>query len=130
MSPDDEDDAPVDRPEILPEQVNAADRKERRRRETHVQLEARAVRDFLQQALANPGGRKFLWDILNASGAFESRYGFGPNGFPNSEASWEYRGQKDFGLRLYHAWSVADRAGMLSLLDEFHPHFPKPKKGK
>jgi hypothetical protein len=123
-----EDDDPVDRPEDVPEQQSAvATPRERRARESKVNKQLREEREWFQAAIASPSGRKFLWGILNASGAFEERYGFGPHGHPNSEATWSYAGQKDFGLRLYHAWSVMDRAGVLSLLDEFHPLFPKPK---
>ena len=127
MAPD-EDDGPEDRPEVLPEQQSAVSPKERRKRENVKQREERENREWLQRALKDPAGRRFVWSILQAAGAFEEKYGFGPNGFPNTEATWRYLGQHDLGQRFYHSWSVLDRAGMLSLLDEFHPFFPKVKR--
>lgn len=117
-----------DRPELVPESRNIVDSdEEKRRAEVHAELKREDNR-YLKRMLAHPVGRRLLWSILDAAGTFEDRYGFGPNGHPHSEATWAFRGQKDLGLRLYHSWSLADRAGVLSLLDEFHPLFPK--KGK
>lgn len=128
--PDDDDILPEDRPELLPDQVDAASKPERKKREDKAKREAREDAEFLQRILQDPAGRRFLWGILYAAGTFEERYGFGPYGAVNQEASWSYRGQKDLGLRLYHQMSVLDRAGMLRMLDEFHPTFPKRPKGK
>lgn len=119
-----------DRPELLPDEQSAVDKQEAQRREDVRRELERDDKRWLKRTLANPSGRRFLWNILAAAGTFEERYGFGPNGFPNQEATWSYRGQTDFGLRLYHTWSTLDREGVLSLLDEFHPQFPKPRKGK
>jgi hypothetical protein len=126
----DDDKEPVDRPAELPEQQSAVDPAEAERRETKKQHADRLRREWLIEQLRNPVGREFLWGILFAAGTFEEKYGFGPNGEPNDRASEYFLGQKDLGLRLYHSWSVLDRAGVLSLLDEFHPVFPKPRKGK
>lgn len=119
---------PLDRPELLPDSTNAADPEEIARREQLHKERQRARQRYLKRVLAHPEGRELLWSILEAAGTFENRYGFGPNGAPHSEATWEFRGQKDLGLRLYHSWSVVDRAGVLAMLDEFHPQFPKVRK--
>lgn len=122
-----EDGQRYDRPELLPHLTNAADQEEIERREKmRLEIE-REDRRFLKRMLSSTAGRRFVWGILQASGAFEERYGFGPTGAPHSEATWAYRGQKDLGLRLYHSWSILDREGILALLDEFHPLFPKPR---
>jgi hypothetical protein len=126
----DDDDKPVDQPEVLPDQQSAVDPKEAERRESKKQLAERRRREWLAEQLRNPIAREFLWGILWSAGTFEEKYGFGPNGEPNDRASEYFLGQKDLGLRLYHSWSVLDRAGVLSLLDEYHPTFPKPRKGK
>lgn len=119
-----------DRPELLPDLTDAANEEEQKRREQMRREREREDARYLKRVLASAAGRRFLWSILDAAGTFEERYGFGPNGTPNQEAIWSYRGQKDLGLRLYHTWSIADRAGVLALLDEFHPHFPKQPRGK
>lgn len=123
-----DDDAAEERPEDLGQQ-SAASPRDTRKREDKRKRELREDRELLQKLLQLPQGRRFIWSILRAAGAFEERYGFGPYGAANQEATWAYRGQKDLGLRLYHSWSVLDRAGMLAVLDEHHPHFPRISKG-
>lgn len=115
---DEDDDGLEDRPELVPQQVNAANPKERRKRESLAQLKARQKAEWLHAALRHPAGRSLLWDVLKAAGTFEEKYGFVPGG-PNSEATWAYRGQKDLGLSIYHSWSLLDPEGMLSLVHEF-----------
>lgn len=123
MSDEPDGDPPVDRPQDLPEQQSAVDKAEAKKRESKKQLEARKRREWFAEQLRNPVARQFFWDILHAAGTFEDRYGFGPYGQPNQEATWRFAGQQDLGLRLYHSWSQLDRAGILALLDEFHPSF-------
>lgn len=118
-----DDDAPEDRPQDLPAVQSAVDRKEAEKRGSKKKLEARKRREWFAELLRDARAREFLWDILKASGAFEEKYGFGPYGQPNEQANFYYAGQKDFGLRLYHSWSQLDRAGVLAMLDEHHPHF-------
>lgn len=123
MSGEPDDDGPVDRPQELPAQQSAVDTAEAKKRESKKQLAIRQRREWFAEQLRSPVGREFLWDILKVSGAFEEKYGFGPYGQPNEQANFYYAGQKDLGLRIYHSWSQLDRAGILSLLDEFHPGF-------
>jgi len=123
MSGEPDDGQPEDRPQDLPAVQSAVDEREARKRESKKQLARRQLREWFAEQLRHPIGRQFLWDILAAAGTFDERYGFGPYGQPNDLASWRYAGQRDLGLRLYHTWSQLDRAGVLSLLDEFHPQF-------
>lgn len=123
MSGEPEDDGPVDRPQDLPAQQSAVDPAEAKKRESKKQLAKRQLREWFAEQLRNPIAREFLWEVLKVSGAFEEKYGFGPYGQPNEQANFYYAGQKDLGLRLYHSWSQLDRAGVLGLLDEFHPGF-------
>ena len=121
-------DEPVhDRPELVPQFQSAVDEDEAKRREDIRKNQELENKRWLKRALAHAAGRRMLWGILAEAGTFEERYGFGPNGHPNPEATWSYRGQKDFGLRLYHSWLALDPEGIVSLLREFHPHFPRPK---
>lgn len=120
-------DEPEDDPKSLPAQQSAVDPKEARKRQTKKQVAERDRERFIRAALADPGGRAFIWDLLTAAGTFEERYGFGPTGVPHPEATWRYAGQKDFGLQFYHRLAMVDRAGVLSLHDEFDHRFQKPK---
>jgi hypothetical protein len=87
-------------------------------------------RSFWKRALADPVGRKALWDLLTSLGTFEDKFGVGPNGFPNVESTWCAYGQKSFGLRFYRTLMLADRAAVGSMHDECDPDFiqRKPKR--
>lgn len=119
----DEDDGLEDRPQDLPAQQSAVDPKETKKREARKKVLAREDADFIRRMLADPAGRRFMWGLLKDAGTFEEKYGFGPYGHPNREATWRYAGQKDFGLQLYHRLCALDRAGVLSLHDEFDSRF-------
>jgi hypothetical protein len=123
MSDEPDDAQPVDRPQDLPAQQSAVDKAEAKKRESKKQLVKRQLREWFTEQMRNPVARQFFWDILNAAGTFEEKYGFGPYGQPNDLASYAEVGRKELGLRLYHSWSQLDRAGVLGLLDEFHPTF-------
>lgn len=127
IGPDDDDDPPEQRPEDLPDQVNAADPKEHRKRRRKAAYVASQQERFLRKLLADPEGRAFLWGILEGAHTFDLRWGFTPGG-TNADGSWYFRGQQDLGLSLYHRWSVLDRAGVLAMMDEFHPGFKKGSK--
>lgn len=130
MTGPDDDDLPEDQPEELPEVRNVADAREERKRRRAYKVSEREQVEFLQKALADPAGRRFLWGILQACGTFEERIGH-VNGFAAvPEQTWAFRGQRDLGIQIYHNWSITDRAGVLSMLDEYHPQFPKLKKPK
>ncbi len=123
----DEEDVPEDRPQDIPAQQSAVSPKEDKKRAARKTLAERKDLEFLQRALADEAGRRLLWSILSAAGTFEQKYGFGPYGHPNSEASQFFAGQRDLGMRLYHTWLAQDHAGVSLMLHEHHPLFPKPK---
>ena len=120
---DPDDDDREDRPQDLPEQQSAVDPKESRKRTNRKKLQAREDAEFVRRMLADPAGRRFVWGLIRDAGTFEEKYGFGPYGHPNTAASQFYAGQRDFGMRLYHRLAMLDRAGLLSLHDEFDPRF-------
>lgn len=118
-----EEDGREDRPQDIPTQQSAVDPKDAAKRGNRKKLQAREDADFIRRALAEPAGRRFFWGLFQDSGALQEKYGFGPYGHPNPEATWRFAGQKDFGLALYHRLSALDRAGILSLHDEFDSRF-------
>ncbi len=120
---DEHDDGREDRPQDIPAQQSAVDPKDAKKRENRKKLQAREDADFIRRALADPAGRRFFWGLFKDAGTFEEKYGFGPYGHPNDAATWRYAGQKDFGLQLYHRLCALDRAGILSLHDEFDTRF-------
>ncbi len=132
MMPDDEDEGAGEE-ETLPaleatvDASNAPAVAQQRRTQARTRRENA---EWYRQAFSSEAGRRCLWDILNAFHPFETNYGVGPNGFPNSQATIGYMAEQQAGLRLYTSWLQLDRAGVLLMQDEHDPRFPKPKKSK
>jgi hypothetical protein len=91
------------------------------------QLEARK---FWKAAFSTPVGRRELWGILQATHAFEERFACGPNGFPQTEATWFHAGQQAFGQRLFLSWQVFDPEGVFLMQQEHDARFARPKPQK
>jgi hypothetical protein len=68
-----------------------------------------------------------MWGILQQAGTFDDRFGVGPNGFPQPEASWFHMGSRSLGLRLYQSWSAFARDGVFLMQDEHDPRFTRPQ---
>ena len=85
---------------------------------------------FWSQVFAHPVGRREMWGILQATHAFEERFACGPNGFPQPEATWFHAGEQALGQRMFFSWQRLDPQGVLLMLQEYHPHFAKPKPPK
>ena len=130
----DEDDLDQSEGESSRETEDAGDELSVRRKRELGKLAKENERNFWKRSLADPVGRKALWDLLTALGTFEDKYGVGPNGFPNVESTWAAYGQKSFGLRFYRTLMLADRDGVAAMHDECDPDFiaahPKPKRNR
>jgi hypothetical protein len=98
-----------------------------RKRLTKVALRHREVQRFWQGVFSDPVGRAEMWGILQQAGTFDDRFGVGPNGFPQPEASWFHMGSRSLGLRLYQSWSAFARDGVFLMQDEHDPRFTRPK---
>jgi hypothetical protein len=96
-----------------PEMVDASDPGVHRKRLTKAALHHRDVQRFWQGVFANPVGRAEMWAILQQAGTFDDRFGVGPNGFPQPEASWFHMGARSFGLRLFQSWQALAREGVI-----------------
>lgn len=112
-----------DRPDQFADQRSATEQEEFKRAQLWRQRWREDVA-FLQGALQSEAGQRFIWKILEQSGAFEESYAH-HGGVYVPEACWAIRGKKDLGLAFYHLWSGYDRAGMLALVDRFLPGMPK-----
>lgn len=118
-----DDDQLEDRPQDIPAQQSAVDPKDLKKRAASKKVIAREEAAFIRRMLADEAGARWIWGLLNDAGTFQEKYGFGPTGFPHSEATWRFAGQKDFGLQLYLRLAALDRAGTLALHDKFDPRF-------
>lgn len=86
---------------------------------------------FWRALLADPVGRAEIWNIIGVEAhAFETRFGCGPNGFPQTEATWAAYGEQMLGQRLYQTLQTLDFEGAFLMLSEHDPRFKKPAKGK
>lgn len=77
--------------------------------------------------LATPIGREQIWAVLQDLGTWETRYGCGPNGFPQETQTYFNLGQRDYGLRLYRSLLVIDGPMVLLMHTENDPAFKKAK---
>ena len=82
--------------------------------------------DFWKRVFADPIGRQEMWALLTAAHAFEERFACGPNGFPQTEATWFHAGEQSLGLRLYRSWAKIDREGVFKMHDEHDPRYSRP----
>lgn len=114
--------------ELSPESTfNAADPVAVRKRQRRVVRADAESRKFWEGVFASEVGRREMWAILKAAGAFDVRFSHGPVGFPDPQATWFHLGQTKFGMYLYHEWMKQARDGVLTMLDEHSPQFARPK---
>lgn len=86
---------------------------------------------FWRAVLADPVGRQELWAIIGIEAhAFETKFGCGPNGFPQTEATWAAYGEQMLGQRLFQTLQQIDFEGAFAMLCENDGRFKKPAKGK
>lgn len=80
--------------------------------------------------MADPAGRKAIWDLLYEAGTFETRFGMSPNGSDCPDRTDFHRGEQSVGMRLYQTLLLIDTEGVAVMHREHDPRFPKPKKPK
>jgi hypothetical protein len=79
-----------------PPQDNAGSGRELRRKRTRSRAELKESEEFWQRVFADPVGRREVWRLLQAGHCFEERFACGPNGFPQTEATWFHAGEQAF----------------------------------
>ena len=87
-------------------------------------------REFWRQVLAHPIGKREIWGILADASTFGERFACGPNGFPQSEATWFHAGEQALGLRLFLRLQMLDPEGVFAMQREHDPRFSKPSPPK
>lgn len=103
-----------------PASVKAAQRRGKRR-EDDATL-------FWRTVLADPIGRREMWQILQSGGAFDQRYGVTANGSPEPIETQRQEGEQRFSFRLYLSWLRLDPEGMAQMMREHHPALLTDKK--
>jgi hypothetical protein len=86
---------------------------------------------FWKNVLADPVGRQELWAIIGVEAhAFELKFGCGPNGSPQPEASWQSLGEQLLGQRVFQTLQQIDFEGCWLMLCEHDGRFKKPAESK
>lgn len=128
--PDDEQEIDDDLLAAVGETVSAAQPAATRAHLVRRTKELREQREFWTVALSTEVGRREIWRLLDAGHPFETRYGVGPNGFPQVEATWLHRGEQDFALRLFFTLQRIDPQGVLLMQTEHDSRFAAPRQPK
>ena len=106
---------------------NAAEPSRINERVARVKKDDELAESFWRSVLGDAIGRREIWAILQTAGTFDERFSVGPNGFPQSEATWFSAGQKALGLRIYHSLLVRDHQNVYQMHLENDPRFTKIK---
>jgi hypothetical protein len=124
--PEDDDAAPTEQPTSDASKSTTA-KKQRIKQLT----EWEKARDFWSRSLRDDAGGEIIWSLLKDLHVFDDEmFACGPNGFPQPEATWHARGQRDFGLRLYRTLVKFDRDAVFALHDRKDPLFTRPKTAR
>ena len=83
-----------------------------------LKAEQKEAENFWKEVLGSEIGRREIWKIILESHAFEERFACGPNGFPQTEATWFHAGEQAFGLRLYHSLMKIDAENIFKMHKE------------
>lgn len=108
-----------------PQQDSASSAGALRKRQTRSRSEQKQAEKFWKGVLADPVGRREMWRILQDGHCFDTRFACGPNGFPQTEATWFQAGEQAFVLGLYQKWMLVDRAGVFLMHDEHDARFSR-----
>jgi hypothetical protein len=120
--------AEEDQAEAGPEAPNAADPVLQRRYRSRADRAKAEAAQFWAGIFASEVGRREMWSILTSASTFKKRFGTGPNGFPQSEATAYFDAERDFGQRLWLSWMAICPDGVAVMMKEHHPELQPPPK--
>ena len=126
----DEDDPEIESPiaEQEPgEPDDAASERQAERKEKRLARWRREDHKFWRDALATEIGRRAVWQILQAGHFTEQRFACGPNGFPQSEATWFEAGKRAVVQDIHNSLDVIDHEGVYLMKCEKDPRYAKAK---
>ena len=111
---------------------NLTDGRKIRRQRKRVDNDAEQASKFWRDVFSTQIGRREMWGLLRAAQSdgspFTPPFVCGPNGFPQSEATWFRAGQYALGQSFYQHWMQNARDGVFLMLDEHDPRFATPRK--
>lgn len=98
-------------------------RKYKSKKEKEIDAENSLI--FWRAVLKSVTGRREIWELLDSAKAFDDRFGCGPNGFPNAQATWFHAGEKAFGLKFYYKMMAIDPESIILMHKENDPRIMK-----
>jgi hypothetical protein len=119
-------DPPYDEPVEEPSEAepdNVADRRHRERKEKRIARQKREGAQFWRGVLATEVGRREVWGILRAGHWTETRFSCGPNGFPQTEATWFAAGEQALAQRFHDTLDIIDHEGLYLMKTEHDPRY-------
>ncbi len=114
--------------EFEPVVPSAVDQGSQKRIRDKAKREAAEGEAFWRSALASSPGRRELWRQIAEMRPFDRRFATGPNGFPQTEATWFYYGQQQAGLAQLRFLMKTDLAAATLMLKENDPYLADPPK--
>lgn len=124
-TPEDTDDEPEDPLET----TDLTDPKAQRRARNRVKREGQEAESFWRAVFANKVGRHEMWRLIHEDcHGFTPPFACGPNGFPNSQATWFQAGQYTLGQRLYQRFLRIAPEDVLKMHQENDPAHMKPRR--
>ena len=131
MTGDDDDDSehhePLELPAAEQPTVDAGDPKAVKKRKITQKILQREEDRFWQGVFADEIGRRCMWKLLQEGHPFEERFACGPNGFPQTEATWFHAGEQALALRVYQTWLSRFPNEVMQMHREHDPRFTKKK---
>ena len=125
VEPDDElDEGPAAQPTVA-----ASGRLSKREIAKRQRLEDAQATAFWHGVMANEVGRREMWKIIASCHIFAPRFGCGPNGFPQPEASFFEAGRQDVGRSIREMLLFREPGLTIDMHREHDPRYagvPKP----
>lgn len=105
--------------------VDVATKRGRTRQERELVTQEQERTVLWRTILSTVVGRREIWNILAAAHPFEIKFGLGPSGVPDPQATFMAMGEQQFGLRWFFKLQVLAPGEVAQMLLENDPRFKK-----
>lgn len=112
-------------PASEPTGVDAGSQRGVSKQQRELDYQERERREFWRMVLSSVVGRREVWGILNACHPFEVKFGLGPSGVPDPQATFMAMGEQQIGLNIFLRLQQMEPEGTQKMLLEHDPRFKK-----